>query len=268
MTTSTNAVQFLENAQLVFSKTDNDSSIFIGKKNGKPIVVVIKNLQNNEFNPNNFTNFTQNFSNQRYSKYDCVSSSQNHEITIIYPATKTDVNRARPSVKKMVIETQQIYEDQIKPNIHRQDLTWIQNIFDKKSETDRILYEDDQFVILPDLKWSGDDMNKIYYLAIVKDKRIKSIRDLNESHIDLLNNVNNIGLNAISEKHNVDKDKFRVYFHYRPSFWHAHIHFNLIHDTNVESYVELCHQLFDVMRNIKIKSDYYTVADLLVKQKI
>lgn len=59
-------------------------------------------------------------------------------------------------------------------------LQWVYNILEHKAEADRILYEDTDdkngFLIAPDMKWTGEDMDSLYVSAIVKQRGIKSIR--------------------------------------------------------------------------------------------
>lgn len=57
---------------------------------------------------------------------------------------------------------------------------------------DMIIYDDscptNGFILLPDRAWDGTDKN-IYLLAIVNQKGIKSLRDLNQTHLPLLENI-------------------------------------------------------------------------------
>lgn len=45
------------------------------------------------------------------------------------------------------------------------------------------------FLLLPDLKWSQENIEDLYVLAIVRKKGILCLRELNESHLPLLENV-------------------------------------------------------------------------------
>ena len=68
---------------------------------------------------------------------------------------------------------------------------------DGKSEQDRIAYnnkcEKEGFVLVPDLKWDGLTKETLYLLAIVRQKGIKSLRDLNGSHLHLLKRIRDEG---------------------------------------------------------------------------
>ena len=72
---------------------------------------------------------------------------------------------------------------------------------DKKTESERIVYEDPDtqngFILLPDMKWDGKMMESLYLVAIVHKHGIKSLRDLDESHLPLLRNILKKGLVSI-----------------------------------------------------------------------
>ena len=44
-------------------------------------------------------------------------------------------------------------------------------------------------MLLPDLKWSQQNMDELYVLATVRKKGILCLRELNASHLPLLENV-------------------------------------------------------------------------------
>lgn len=75
---------------------------------------------------------------------------------------------------------------------------WVYNILEKKTEADRIIYEDPDkevgFILLPDMKWNRKDTDALYLQAIVMQRNIKSLRDLDQMHIKLLKNILNKGL--------------------------------------------------------------------------
>lgn len=70
---------------------------------------------------------------------------------------------------------------------------WVYNILEGKTEQDRIIYdnksESEGFVLLPDLKWDGLTKETLYLLAIVRQRGIKSLRDLDETHLPLLKRI-------------------------------------------------------------------------------
>lgn len=130
-------------------------------------------------------------------------------------------------------------------------------------------------------------------------KKIKSLRELNGSHLALLKNIRDAGTAAISKKFNIPASQLRIYFHYQPSYYYLHVHFcylmfdapgkfvqNIIKITDKKKmsfmnnlrisisnykisflsflgiYVEKAHLLSTVIKNIELMSDYYTKAVL------
>lgn len=71
------------------------------------------------------------------------------------------------------------------------------NILEKKRETDRILFEDPDpetgFILVPDMKWNRTDLESLYLVAIIHKRNIGSIRDLTAEHLPLLRNILNKG---------------------------------------------------------------------------
>lgn len=61
------------------------------------------------------------------------------------------------------------------------------------SETERIILEDEDpevgFILLPDMKWTGNEVENLYLQAIVHRRDLRSVRDLRGQHIPLLRNV-------------------------------------------------------------------------------
>ena len=58
---------------------------------------------------------------------------------------------------------------------------------------ERVVFEDEDpvtgFVLLPDLKWDQKQLENMYLVAICHVHGIKSLRDLNRSHLPLLKNI-------------------------------------------------------------------------------
>ena len=67
------------------------------------------------------------------------------------------------------------------------------NILDKKTESERIIFEDNDaetgFILLPDMKWNAKQVEDLYVIAIAHPHNIKSLRDLSPAHLPLLNNI-------------------------------------------------------------------------------
>ena len=104
------------------------------------------------------------------------------------------------------------------------------NILEKKAEADRILYEDAHpehgFILLPDLKWEQTQLKNLYVMAVSYKHGIKTLRDLNATHLPLLKNILKQGTvrnNQISGFSNVlyctrESGDLSSHFHSRVSY--------------------------------------------------
>lgn len=108
---------------------------------------------------------------------------------------------------------------------------------------------------------------KLYLVAIVRRRDIKSIRDLTGDHLPLLRNLKEKSCKIIKEKYDIDSDKLQIYFHYQPSYYHLHIHFNPIHYEHPRLFIGSSHLLDTVISNLEIDSDYYKKATLTFRIK-
>jgi len=79
---------------------------------------------------------------------------------------------------------------------------WVYNILEKRSEVERIIFEDNDmdtgFIVVPDMKWDGKQLEDLYVVALVQDRSLHSIRSLTAAHIPLLENVRQKGLVCIT----------------------------------------------------------------------
>ncbi|XP_059045851.1 m7GpppX diphosphatase [Achroia grisella] len=210
------------------------------------------------------------FQNDIYGNYVCFpkSSLNGVKTTIIYPATEKHIVKYSQQEVHIVLETPELYEKLTLPFIKKEqfNLQWLYNILEGVSEQDRIVHdnkcEKEGFVLLPDLKWDGLTKETLYLLAIVRQRGIKSLRDLNESHLPLLRRILNEGKKKILEKYNVCDSQLRIYLHYQPSFYHLHVHFTYLRHEAPGIYAEKSHLLSTVINNIEMMGNYYQKASL------
>lgn len=165
-------------------------------------------------------------------------------------------------------ETYDMYKKITEPTIKKTDRKWVLNILNGLHEQEKIVYQNDNFIILPDTSWTSDDIEELYLLLIVKRKDIYSIRDLTAEHLPLLEDMARI-FEQIEKIYKMPACMLRAYFHYKPSTWHLHLHINNINSPKNNCYnIERCHTLFNVINNIKCNSDYYKKVDLQVTKSI
>ncbi|GJQ79703.1 hypothetical protein Trydic_g5850 [Trypoxylus dichotomus] len=200
------------------------------------------------------------FHNDIYGNYEYYPVLELNSIktTVIHPATEKHIEKYSVQNPYIVDETPDIYESIVLPYIIKEqfDLQWVYNILEHKCEADRILFEDPDpingFVLLPDLKWNGITLDTLYFLAIVNDKHIKSLRDLKGNHISLLKNIYEKGCQAIEEKYGLNRSQLRIYLHYQPSFYHLHVHFTYLKHEAPGIHAERAHLLSNVIINVLV----------------
>ena len=254
----------------------DNSIIYSGNHNNDTAIVEIRNKglyidmigETDETDKTDETDLIENFkniklvcNNDRFYKYDAEAKS-NYEILVICPAKNEDCEKYCQKEKTKIFETPYMYHVDVYPKIIKQDLSWIDNIINGISESEKVVYNDDDIVFLPDLKWTNEIISDMYYLVIFKNKNLKSIRDLNQDHLPLLGRVKEICINKIKELHNINANQLRLYFHYYPSFWQLHLHINLITKAWHGALIDNGHQLSNVMTNIKLVNDYYQKVDI------
>ncbi|XP_037293316.1 m7GpppX diphosphatase-like [Manduca sexta] len=210
------------------------------------------------------------FQNDIYGNYECFRAPliSGVKTTIIYPATDKHIAKFVHQELHIVLETPELYETLTLPHIEKEqfNLQWVYNILEGKSEQDRIVYdnkcETEGFVLVPDLKWDGVTKETLYLLAIVRQRGIKSIRELYETHLPLLKRIRDEGKKKILEKYHIQGSQLRIYLHYQPSFYHLHVHFTYLRHEAPGIYAERSHLLDTVINNIEIMSNYYKKATL------
>ena len=117
------------------------------------------------------------------------------------------------------------------------------------------------------MKWDSRVVDNLYLLAICHRKNIRSIRDLDASHIAMLENIRDKSFKAIEEKFGVRACHLRAYVHYQPTFYHLHIHFSHI-KFQPPGMPDRNYPLNNVIENLKIDSDYYKkiTLEIIVKR--
>lgn len=120
----------------------------------------------------------------------------------------------------------------------------VYKILDGKKEVERVLFRsegEDGFSILPDLKWDQTSVSALvsplsrppshqgtkltfhldtiqYLTVIVNTRSIRSLRDLQPSHIHLLKDIKAQAHAIAKNKFGVPTGKLRLFVHYQPSY--------------------------------------------------
>ncbi|KAL9186083.1 hypothetical protein ACHAXT_005321 [Thalassiosira profunda] len=208
------------------------------------------------------------------------------DVELITPASARQVSRAMPSLGHVLVhETPEMYNTVVKPYIQSivdsGSLSWITNIIELKKEKERLLANDDNFIVNVDTKWrthppplttprkewyKHPSTVDLYCLGIAKQSDIACLRDLRGEHIPLLNEMERKGLSAIKEVYGVEEDQIRVFIHYHPQFYHFHVHFTRLENETGCS-VERGHLLPDVVQNLEMDPEYYCKRTITYKLK-
>ncbi|XP_037954972.1 m7GpppX diphosphatase [Teleopsis dalmanni] len=210
------------------------------------------------------------FINNIYGSFQCVASSELNGLktTVVYPATEKHIEKYSINLKYVVTETPELYKNITLPFLESSQfsLEWVYNILEHKQETERIIFEDkdpdEGFILLPDLKWDGRNVETLYLIALPHKRNIKSLRDLTGEHLPLLRNIRKLAVEKIEELYGISGSQLRMYFHYQPSFYHLHVHINLLRNDAPGIWCEKSHMLDTVINNLELVPDYYSRATI------
>lgn len=193
------------------------------------------------------------------------------KLNLIYPATEKHIRKYETQSHHMIRESPQMYTEKVLPFIETQKgdrIQWVYNILFHGKEAESIVYNDadpeNGFVLLPDMKWDQKTMSSLYLCAIVRRTDLSSVRDLNGSHIEYLENIVAKIRAATCGAYDIAADELRIFVHYQPSYYHFHIHVvNIAHaglggGFNVGKAI----LIDDVIENLKMMSDYYQARTL------
>jgi len=135
--------------------------------------------------------------------------------------------------------------------------SWIYDIIESGvlSKHEQVFIDNKDWCFCVD-KHHGHDLR---YLVIFKNENLKTIRDLREKHLAMLQEVYVTVSAWLSLRHT---HRFFMYFHYMPSVFQLHMHVN----SNVQHINwDRAHLLSTVSSNLRKDSEYYAKALILTK---
>ena len=194
-------------------------------------------------------------------------------VEIIFPAGKEDIAKATATPPKMIVETPDVYRKEIVPILEKEStrLKWLYAILDGTAEQDDVLLSRRNpaggFVLVTNPSWNGRDPESLLCLAIVRDRTLRTLRDLRGRHLSLLREMRDACVVALTERcEGVAADDLLFYFHYLPSFYHLHVH--VCHAQRPHSRgVERARLLDDVIYHLTTDGEYYAKAPLTRAQR-
>lgn len=208
-------------------------------------------------------NITTSFVNDIYGRFH-ASLNTLYDVQFIFPITPKHLLKYQRKQSRIIRQTAEEYEAKKEALLKKElsHIQWVVNILEGKSEQERVLFRDNQFVIVPDFKCSNlKDVGNLHLMVIFSDPELHSIRELRGEHADLLEAAaSQVGVEL--NKLGVDIGEVRMYFHYPPTFYRLHIHVMHLQLESLSCRVERSHDLWAVIQNLRFKPDYYQCATL------
>jgi len=211
-----------------------------------------------------FSSSKQFFENDIYTKYLTTDLIQNKiDVELIFPANQKQIDKYKLITYELFHETYDIYLKKTLPyinSIQQKDVTWIFNIFEKKTEEPIGEAPSKKFLILKDYTAVDNDKALICLgIPIPEYSYVKSIRDLTQKELPLLEEFYNEGKKIIAKKFGCKENEIKAYLHYPPSFYYLHVHYISVNDNNnsSSSCINRAIDLNEIIQNIKLMNDYY-----------
>jgi m7GpppX diphosphatase len=215
------------------------------------------------------------FHNSIFRKYwlqlSAAKSDLNHvQCNFIYPATEMLIAKHSRQQYYTVAETPDTYNKVTRPQyVDKLDpghVEWMHNVLDGKKETELCLFENEHFKLQKDYKFNEGDLKTMYCLAMplkAREQKLASVRDLTAEHLPMLKSVREESLKAIEAKYGLPRSKVVAYFHYLPSYWLLHVHFQHMDYFQGMTQTRNCIALDTVISNLEIASAYFKKCTLV-----
>ena len=147
----------------------------------------------------------------------------------------------------------------------KKNCKWIYDIIDKNKDANlsKLLYENENFVLIMRRRMIPHKISTFHLLAFPKNKKIKSIRDLKADHIPLLKEMVKKSKEYIKKNYNFEKDEIEANFHYPPTVFLLHIHFELINNKKLKKTL-IEHSVNSVIKNLRIDPNYYKKCRIFI----
>jgi len=205
----------------------------------------------------------QKFNNDIYYKFVSMDMVENRcKSDLIYPADDKVIDKYRRKQFSLFEETPEIYREKTLKYIKSigiNNVKWIHNILYNNSE--KIIYKVENALLITQDYNTKDNEKLLNCLGIPYNDTILSLRDLNATHLELLEIFLN-SRNHLAEIYNLDRNKIRCFVHYPPSFYYFHVHYlNVDYESNSTS-INRAIDLYTIINNIKLKNDYYQTTNL------
>ncbi|OAG29682.1 m7GpppX diphosphatase [Nematocida displodere] len=186
---------------------------------------------------------------------------------LIHPATPFHIKKYTHSTKVMIKESAETYKTKtlpqalaLGPSCH-----WVDNIMtacendpltQNTSHGEQILHNDPEFVVIPDSKWDRTSLDTLYLLVLFKDPLVYTVRELRDTHIPMLTRIQ-ASVAEVLRLYSTDIAETKLYFHYYPTFFRAHIHVSSLKMSWPGELLGASLLLHDVIANLELSTTYY-----------
>lgn len=166
-------------------------------------------------------------------------------------------------IKDSTLCTPHIYygetiQQYIQSNRERQEQQWVYKLIREglANQDEQVFLDNDDFVLCTNVHHGLDDR----YLVVFKDENLKTIRDLDQTHVPMLLQMKEIVKDFLKQKHPVIFDRYRFFFHYMPSVFQLHAH---VSTKSMSFNINRRQPLDTVVRNLLKDAEYYQKAIIL-----
>ncbi len=144
----------------------------------------------------------------------------------------------------------------------KKNCDYIYDIFRGIKERDFLMCVTKEFIILPSAAKPFEELDKTHFNLLVMpfNKKLRTIRDLDRSHIPLLNRMVEKVYQVLDYylgKGEYDKNNIRFEFHYTPSTYHLHLHCQMNSEHHDDLKRHYYYSLENIISNLKSNSNFY-----------
>ena len=209
------------------------------------------------------------------------------KVEFIAPATDQQIRQEMPKPSSSLVqETPDLYEAVTRPHIDKilsgDGLNWIDDIVKKKTNTNGILFETNEYFLHIDTLWKNhpdprsvppeewfehSSVSDLHIIGMFKTDGLSSLRDLRGEHVPLLKSMLDEGLRMIHQLYGLDSDQVRVYIPYPPQFYRFHLYYTRIDHTD-GCLAESAHLVNDVIQNLELDEHFYEKRTLTCKIRV
>lgn len=191
---------------------------------------------------------------------------------MICPASDRDVAKYSRQQTHLIREDPELYAAATKPFIDAvpsDAVQWVYNILEGTSEAENVLSSHSSFLIVKDYKWSDEtELTAMHLLGLVHDRvALKTVRDLRGEHLPMLKMMRAEGYSVASERFGIPGSQVRAYFHYIPTFFHLHVHFDHVGAQTATHQVGKAILLDDVILWLESDAEYFRKTTLTFAAK-